>query len=314
MENLTVTQVQGGTSMKVSNKTIFMGDATKNERNLTVQQSHQKDKNAKGHKSFFAGDLNKNLDPIAQKKKEAQKKAMKVVSDVFANERKVDEDMDKRSQNIDLMKENIKEALEELKNIDAAKEELKKEYGVTEENSGNEEYQTRLNELNKNAEPLKEEIANAEKTIKMENAVIRGVKIERLKTHEMVDAQKQKDEILEAASDEIVGMLIEEGKEHVDEEQEKKQEEAEKLAEKEKADKEQIEAVKEKVEEMKEFVEGIHKDYVDEDETEEMDVSMYNVVELEQQRGAMKEEIENIVDKMSLVIEDIKGSCVDSKL
>lgn len=300
--------------MKVSNKTIFVGDGVKNERNLTIQESQKKDKNAKGQKSFFAGDLNRNLDPIAQKKKEAQKKAMKVVSDVFANERKVDEDLSKRSQNIEQMKENMKEAQEELKNIDAAKEELKKEYGVTEEKPGNEEYQARLLELNKNAEPFKEEIANAEKTIKMENAVIRGVKIERLKSHEMVDAQNQKDEILKAASDEIIGMLIEEGKEHVDEEQKKNEEEAEKLAEEKKAEEKQMEAVKEKVEEMKEFVEGVKKNHVNKEESEEIDASIYDIVELEQQRGAMKEEIENIVDKMSLVIEDIKGSLVDSKL
>lgn len=50
--------------------------------------------------------------------------------------------------------------------------------------------------------------------------MISQTQIERLKSNPIGKATDQADAVLDAASDEIIGMLFEEGKEHIDEEQE----------------------------------------------------------------------------------------------
>ena len=53
------------------------------------------------------------------------------------------------------------------------------------------------------------------------NRTIGAIQLERLKHQEMVKAQKKADEVMEAANDEIFGMLVDEAKDHVDEDLEK---------------------------------------------------------------------------------------------
>lgn len=297
--------------MKVTNKSIFLGDTSNEARSGAIQnETKQSDR-----KSIFAGNLNQTLDPIAQKRAQAQKKAMKVVSDAFKNERKIDEDLENRSEHIKELRGEIKAASEQYAEIEARKEELKEIYGVTEENPGSEEYEERVEELNKGLEALNEEIGEAKKIIREEAAIIRGVKNERLKTHPMLDAMNQKDDILAAASDEIMGMLIEEGKEHLEEKAEENKEKAEKLQEEKEKQEEHIEDVKEKVEEMEAFVEEAKaSNTAEHKKNEQVDDSMYQMIELEEIKVDVQKEVESIVDKMALVIEDIKGACVDQKL
>lgn len=297
--------------MQITNKSIFLGDTSKEARSGAVRS----DTKQSGRKSIFAGDLRQTTDPIAQKRQEAQKKAMKVVSDVFKNERKIDEDLEKRREHIEELRGQIKAASEQYAEIEARKEELKEIYGITKENPVSEEYKERVEELNKGLQALNEEIGAAEKSIKEEAAIIRGVKMERLKTHPMLDAMNQKDAILDAAGNEIMGMLVEEGKEHLDEKTEEKKEQAEKLQEEKEKKEEQIEAVKEKVEEMEAFVEETKaSNKVKQKQSEQLDDSVYQMLELEEIKIDVQKEVESIVDKMALVIEDIKGACVDRKL
>ena len=104
---------------------------------------------------------------------------------------------------------------------------------------------------------------------------------------------------MEEASEEIVGMLFEEGKEHLDEEQKLREEQAEKI-EKEKEEQEAfIEAQKEKKEAAEEL-------------TEEM--PMEEMLTLEQAKTDVQKEVQNIVDKMKLVAEDMKGAVVDKSV
>ena len=66
----------------------------------------------------------------------------------------------------------------------------------------------------------------------MEEETIKNVNLERLKTHPMVDAQKEAKKIEQSESKEVLGMLMEEGKDHVDDQIEKEKEEAKKAKEK----------------------------------------------------------------------------------
>lgn len=307
--------------MRVSNKAIFVGEESRSDKMMQVSKSasektssNKKTSSKSGKKSFFVGKLNENSDPIARKKKEAQEKAMKVVSDAFANDHKIDMDIENRRANIETQRSRILEAKQGLAELEKQKEELADKFSGIEDYENTQEYKDSLETIGKSAEALYEEIVDAEKMIRSEVAVIKGVKAERLKVHPMLDAKEQADSILDAASDEIMGMLIEEGKEHLEEEMKEAQEKAEKQAEEKEEQEEQIEAVKEKVEEMREFVEGVKKEYTDDKQTEETESAIYEMTSISQQKTSIQQEVENIVDKMKLVVEDIKGACVDKEV
>lgn len=288
--------------MKVENTTVFLGNNTRRERNSSVVEEKSSGQN------IFAGNLKKQFDPIAGKKQEARKKAMKIVGDAWEGERKIDDDLASRSAKIVKYRETLRKAGDELKEIESRRSELRENYGVEadseeEENlkllekelaakkigsgihltkeeeeqlaeikkTGLTEYQKRSLELKENGSQYEQEIEEAEKQIQTENAVIRGTRLERLKSQTMIKAQKSAEDVLEAASEQIVGMLIDEAKDHMDEKMAEEKEAAEEKAEKEEAEEERIEKQNEK-----------------------------------------KKEIKKIVDEMKLLEEDIKGAAVDT--
>jgi len=161
------------------------------------------------------------------------------------------------------------------------------------------EYQQRSLELKSGGEFYETEVNEATEKIEAENAVIRGTELERLKSQTMQKAEKSADEIMEAASDQIIGMLIEEAKDHIDEEMEKKKEAAEKAEEKKEEEEERIEERDEKKAEEEQFREQIKTS------TEMMIVS-------EDVMDDVQKEIKKIMDEMKLLEEDIKGAAVDT--
>ena len=130
-----------------------------------------------------------------------------------------------------------------------------------------------------------------------ENATIRSTRIERLKYHAMSDAQEQAEDILDAARDEIVGMVFEEGKDHVDEEAEEREE--------------QVEEIKEEKEKQEEFIED-QKERREEEEELLENVPMEEMLSLDKIQSNVQQEVQNILDKMKLIAEDIKGAVVDA--
>ncbi len=289
-------------AMKVENTTVFLGDNTRRERNSSVVEEKSSGQN------IFAGNLKKQFDPIAGKKQEARKQAMKIVGDAWEGERKIDDDLASRSAKIVKYRETLRKAGDELKEIESRRSELRENYGVEDDSEEEEnlkllekelaakkigsgihltkeeeeqlaeikktgltEYQKRSLELKENGSQYEQEIEEAEKQIQTENAVIRGTRLERLKSQTMIKAQKSAEDVLEAASEQIVGMLIDEAKDHMDEKMAEEKEAAEEKAEKEEAEEERIEKQNEK-----------------------------------------KKEIKKIVDEMKLLEEDIKGAAVDT--
>ncbi len=123
--------------------------------------------------------------------------------------------------------------------------------------------------------------------IMLENQIISATKLERLKSHAILDAEKQADSIMEEASKEILGMLIDEAKEHIDEEAEKQEEKAK--------------AEKEKQKENEELTEDILEG-VSENASMASDVS------------AVQQEIKDMMNKMKLIEDDIKGVAVDKSV
>ena len=315
--------------MKVQNTSIFMGDASRSQRHGKPEQERT------GNKNIFAGGLNQKFDPIAQKRQQAREQAMKIVGDTWAGERKIDDDIEVRRNRILQLRGEIRQAKSSVKEIEDLREEYRKACGVEADSrqqqdlellekemdsknpwkqvSLTEQEQERLEEIKagglteyqehslamkKDAEFYEKQVYDTEKEIEMENSIIRATRLERLKKDPMVKAQKESDEIMEAASKEIVGMLMDEAKDHIDEEMEEKKEEAKEKAEEEKEQEEKLEKIKEKKEEQEELTEAIG------ELTEQ-------TVQLDGVKTDIQQEIKDMVTKMKLLEEDIKGAAVD---
>lgn len=279
-------------------------------------------------------------DSILQKKQEAQKKALKVVSDAWDGDRKIDADLAARGEKVRALQEESGNAKKELAAYETEKETLRENCGVAVDSdeqkdlelllkqreadragSGvtlTEEEQKRLEEIGRQERTeyqsqvlamdeakdyYRDIIEKNEKEIRMENAIIRGIGLERLKSDPMLNAQKEAAAIREAANEEMIGMLTAEGRDHIDEEQEEKEEKAEESREKKAEQEELVEKRKDESEEAKKRAEEL---------AEDMPTKEY--MELEQMRTNVQKEVQDIVDKMNLVAEDIKGSLVDDKL
>ena len=334
--------------MKINeNGSIFLSDDPRLQRTANQEEKGK----AKGG-NVFAGDLNLVKDPVVQKREEARNKAMKVITDAFSNEKKVDEDIKSRYAKIRDYEKQSKEITEEMEAVETEMEKLREGYQIDKDSQeykdlmllekrkdaeadpeikltdeekerlnqideqGLTEFQQRFMELYEPMNELKENLKEAKKGIIIENATIRGIKEERLKHHPMVDATKEKEDILDAAKDEIYGMLVDEVKDHLDKEMEEEKEKAEEKAEEKKEKEEQIEEIKERIEELERLAnpEKAEEEKKTSEQDSDIDRQMRNVLEMDAIRTGVKKEVENIADKMKLVAEDLKGLKVDELL
>lgn len=141
-------------------------------------------------------------------------------------------------------------------------------------------------------------------------AVARGIKLERLKKHEMLDAQEQGEEILEAAEKNVIGILTEEVKDKVDQDMEETKEKAEEKKEEKELLEERIEAAKERREEKDDRIEKDTKDLLELQQEQEE-------IRKQQENGNlpdMKKSLELVVGELQLAAEDIKGLLVNKGL
>lgn len=286
-----------------------------------------------GRKSFFGGNLPKNelQERIALKKQEAQRQAMKVIGEAWDGDRSIDAELDTHRENIRKLQEENKYANSQIQELTKQQEEMKAAYGITDdsqeqkdlellrksrqpdasltkeeqercqelEEQGLTQYQKDQLELDKPKNDYQNTIEKNKLAIEGENAVIRGVRLERLKSSPMLKAADQAEEIKEASSQEIIGMVIEDSREKLDEEQEEREEKAEKLEEQKEEQEAFIEAQKEKKDEQEELLE---------------DMPVDEMISLEETKSNVQNEVQNILNKMNLVAEDLKGAVVDENL
>lgn len=279
-------------------------------------------------KSFFAGNSNLVDDPIAEKRKEAQEKAWKVVSDAWDADKAIDKSIEDRQNHYNEMVEIVKEAQSHLKDINAQVDTLKEEYGVTEEMTFKDwpdEYKQRYLELNKQASAFKKEIYDAQKYMKDDIADIKAIAQERLKSDPMLDAQKTADTIEAAANEEIIGMAMEEAKDHIDEKMEEVQEEVEEKAEEEEAKEEKLELQREIRELQKAIAEGT-KEAVAEaaaeaearrHENDTLDLPLDELMKLTQmntETDKAQKTLDEIKYSMNLLEADLKGIEIDEEI
>ena len=111
------------------------------------------------------------------------------------------------------------------------------------------EYQEKALRLNQIAGSMKVTASNAnDKLIELTDTIAKA-KTDQAKSQDMLKAGSAADDILEASNKEIMGLLIQDGKEHIDKEQEEAQKKAEE--QKEKRDEQQLIYVAQKLAEIK---------------------------------------------------------------
>ena len=183
--------------MQIQGYTLFMGNRTKDKKtsvwNNNTQQT-QSDK-TEHKKTIFVGNGQTNqTDTLAQKKKEAQDKAMKVIRDAFAKEIEIDNGIEESRGKISDSQAKIAEAQEQIKALEEQKEEIRKS-GCSED-----EYKEVCADYAKQEAEFYSQIKDAKSTMRDENASIRQVKIDRIQNQDMQNAMQEADDIIDAAS------------------------------------------------------------------------------------------------------------------
>ena len=274
--------------MQVKNHTIFMNSDTIQSRHATENAAKQKQNGSR--KSIDARSMTAVTDPVAAKKTRAQKKAMKIIGDAFAGETKTDDDMSARREKVKSLTQELADRKQKIKNMEDTKASLL-EQGYDENSDEVRQLSEGLKEYNKQAMDTENELTT-------ENAVIRQTKIERLKSNPMGEALDQADAVMEAASDEIMGMLIAEGRDHIDEKQEEEKKQVQEAAEKKQELEEKLEARKEDREEQEQLTQDIV------EAAQKLNGGADSVAQAQQ-------EIKDMMNKLKLVEDDVKGAAVD---
>ena len=281
--------------MQIQGYTLNMKNRTKDKTaNIWNTQQTRSDK-TEHKKTIFVGNGQTNQsDTLAQKKKEAQDKAMKVIRDAFAKEIEIDNGIEESKGRISDSKAKIAEVQDQIKALEEQKEEIRKN-GCSED-----EYKEVCADYAKQEAEFYSQIQDAKSTVMDENASIRQVKIDRIQNQDMQNAMQEADDIMDAAGKDMIQTAMKEMQERMEE---KRKEEAEKA--KEKAEEEEKEKkLKERVEERNAESQPI---------TETRAVTE-SILTHDQLKDSITSEIKNILDDYTLTEEDIKGMSIDSKL
>lgn len=248
----------------------------------------------------FAGKQAFGTDKIAERRRQAQEKAMNIVKTAFVGEQILDTSIAEMESSIEKGKEEMVAQKAELNKIVEQKEALKKRTDLT-----GAEYEAELTELNKAEAHFTGLIADGKKYEDRTLQALSDIKIERAKSNPMVSATKEAEEALSEGGKTVVNLLFEEAKEHLDAEQEKLQKEAEEKKAKEQELEERIEAMKA---EKKEKEEGVAP------ATEHLETATRRMVTIAETGQSIQKELQNVVDKLKLDLEDLKGAAVDQEV
>ncbi len=264
----------------------------------------------KDGKSIKASELNLPKDPIEEKKKKAQRDAMDFIKKQFASDSAVDEMMEECREWIASGKEDAQAASKELQAIAEQKEQLKEAYP----DQSDETYKEMAKDLADRESHWREELQNAQAAVTGSTKAIRSMKQAVLgKLYDMGDAEDAKEKELEAASKEVVGMLLKEATDHVDEKldeavekageaQEKKQEKEEELEEAQAERKKQEQEAKEQLEQKR--AQGARA----------QGPELPDMESLLDKQPAIVQNMKEILEEQKLLEEEIKGIVVDLNL
>ena len=293
------------------------------------------------------------FDPITHKKQQARKQVGHILSKAFSNEKLVDQQLQqlrdkagsfrsKAEDNYRLIQENTSRIEElrvkhevdpdsqEQKDLEFLQEYDRKRYfresiSEDEKQRAAELYEQGLTEYQESARTLSAH--NLEFTRVRNEALqkadilddnVRQAEIDRLGSQGIQNAVQQADELEKAANKEILGMLIQEGKDQVDEDTEKVKEQQKKLKDEKEEQEEKLEAAKEIREEAEARVEAERlRKKENEELTEQMaqaSLDMQPGTQVDSQQDQAQREINLVLQKASLLPEDVKGLKIDDTI
>lgn len=256
--------------------------------------------------AIFGGNLKPLQDPVEARKKQAQEKAYKVVKDAFANDRSVDDVIQARKDHYAEMSKARDEATEQLKDITRMIEESEEERP----------------DLVDQANKFRKDIEDANKQMRDDVSDVKQIRLERLKTHPMIDAEKEADSILDAANDDIKGMLIQDAVDNIDKKQEENEEKAKDASEEKKEKDEQLEAAEEKRAVQEALIlrtkEAIEEAKSVQKRNEAPDMEMEDMIDLTKITTSgsgkdVKQSLDDIKSSMKVLEADLKGIKVDQE-
>lgn len=341
-----------------TNDNQITGPGVQIQNKENVRDGHKSSK-VKRSNTIFAGDLPMNKDAIMLRKQQAQKKAMKMIQDAWSGDRKTDQGMAEVRERAQQQREEAVMNHEKVAECEARKEKLREGYGVepdsqeqkdlellerakfpseggfTEEEQQRleelegqplTEYQQRCLEIHREEAIFKNRAESAEMGAQAYAQSVSNMKIERLKFHKMTDAQNNAEKLLEETGKEIVGMLWDEAKDHIDETYEEKREEEKEKAEEKEEQEEKVEDIREEKEIIEERIETIKEDSHEAEETrKEQEREARDEAELLKTMAdagmdvagagaGVQAEIKDMLHKMKLIEADIKGIKVDEEI
>ncbi len=255
-------------------------------------------------KAVFGGNFAQNCNPVEARKEQAKKQAMQLWKDAVSAEQKIDRDLDEREEHVEKLRAVIDEMQGHISRLSDKQEELKELYGVKPDSDMPlpQEYLERYRELEEAKGVYLETQHKAKKEFLAESEAIDTIKDSRVKSHALVDAQKQKDDAMIKISEDAAQMRLQEVKDKVDEEQEKQEEKAREKAEKEEIAEELREAIREKVHGEKEYEE-------EEDSLVIMQTEAF--AKLDNIKDEVQQEVEKMANDMKILVEELKGAAVD---
>ena len=314
-----------------------------------------------GNLSSISGANLKGESLIQQRQGLAKKQALKVVSDAFGGEKKLDAQMQSIKDEIKRLQDEINEKTANTIENDAKLKELQEEYGIDPDSKENQDLTRLAFKANYSKEGLSEEEMSSiseyqqkalyyvsknqqnsldiDRAKSLQAANVQGysdMKSERNKSQDMLNAQEAAEEIMEASNGETIALLTQEAVDHVDEEQKEREEEAKEAAEKKKEEKKEEAKKLEKEAMQQEMIENIKEHAAESNRTsadtkraiarrERAEADSMGAEEaqraiisegasMEDTQNAVNTEITNILNKLSLLSNDVKGSTVDSQI
>jgi len=326
---------QKGWGMQVQNKSITVYSQGVPESGLQDRLNPRGKEKNQQNKTVFAGDVLGSAslqDRIGKRREMAQKRALKIVNDAWDADRILDDEINVRRERIRELREENEGTLENLKEVNRMERELREQFGVeinseeqkelelmkrrwncdfhpTEEDQERlaridkkekTEYQRRALEIHRTASYYRGMISSNNARILKDDMVIHKIRQEKLKHHNMTDAQENAEDVMESVTDEVVNLVVEDAKEKIDQEKEDREEQAGEIEEK----REEQEEIREKRDERDEELEKLLEE---EKPVEEMADKSRIFQEVRNQ-------MEGILNEISLAAEEMKGAMVDIEL
>lgn len=278
---------------------------------------------------------------IARKRKLAQEKAARLISRAWEKDKKSTQEIQNKQEQIAEKTERNAQRSSQLKDLEIQKNALQEEYGIEPDSQEQKDlellekyqnyrqgsvaeafsedeiarlkelqnlpmtdYQKEVLSLNNTANQLKSEMDSDTTAMQGLTDAIREEQMNRLGSQDMANAKEATEAVMEAATQEIMGLLIEEARNHIDETMEESKKQAEEAAEKKEEEEEKLEKAKEKREETEELVQG-------EMEVEQLELNQHVQRESDRYTREAQKTIKKMIKQQNLMDEDLKGIEID---